>query len=157
MNDQISATRVNRAGVIVSASLVVVAFMTLYGLGVLVTDATDPDAYGSPASVVWGATGSVMLIAWAALFWFVARIWGARPGEKTLAIWTCGLFAYSLPALVLAIYLFGTGIAIGPRPALIDFASVLLGLTGLAAFVGGCLMGLVRILQPRAGSDQRPA
>lgn len=151
MNDQISPTRVNRTGVIVSASLVAVSFVILYALGVLVTDATDPAAYGSPASLVWGATGSVMLIAWAALMWFAARMWGARPGEKAWATWTCGLLAYSVPALALAIYFFGTGIAIGPRPAFIDLASVLLGLTGVAAFVGGCLIGLARIRRPRAG------
>ena len=159
LTGHVSTTRANIAGVLVSAIVAFVASITLFALGVLVTDATDPSAQGTPASLVWGASGSVMLIAWAALMWFVARLWGARPGEKGWAPWTCGLFAYSLPALAFALYLFGTGIAIGPRPALIDLASVILGLTGSAAFVGGCLVGLARILRlrPRAGSDYRSA
>lgn len=153
MMNYVSTTRANLVGVIASASVVVVAFLALFVLGVLATDATDPAAYGSPSSVVWGACGIVMLIAWATLMWFVARIWAARAEQKGWATWTCGLFAYSLPAMALALYLFGTGIATGPRLAFIDLASALLGITGLAAFAGGCYVGLVEVLRPRAGSD----
>ena len=144
MNGRISTTRADLAGVIISGSVGAVALVSMFALGVLVTDATDPAAYGSIASIAWGLSASVMLLAWAVLLWFVARVWGVRSGERVRARWTCGLFAYSLPALALALYLFGTGIAITERPPLVDVASVMLGITGVAALIGGCVVGLTR-------------
>jgi hypothetical protein len=145
MNGRISTTRADLAGVIISGGVGAVAFLLVFALGVLVTDATDPASYGSVASVVWGLGASVMLTAWAALLWFLARVWGARPGERLWAGWICGLFAYSLPALALAHYLFGTGIAIAERPPLVDMASVMLGATGFSALISGCIVGMARI------------
>ena len=147
MSGRISITRADLAGVIISGSVGAGAFLSMFALGVLVTDATDPAAYGSIASIasiVWGLSASVMLLAWAVFLWFVARLRGVRSGERMRARWTCGLFAYSLPALALALYFFGTGIAITERLPLIDVASVMLGTTGVAALVGGCVVGLTR-------------
>ena len=144
MSGRISITRADLAGVIISGSVGAGAFLSMFALGVLVTDATDPAAYGSIASIVWGLSASVMLLAWAVFLWFVARVWGVRSGERMRARWTCGLFAYSAPALALALYFFGTGIAITERLPLIDVTSVMLGTTGVAALVGGCVVGLTR-------------
>jgi hypothetical protein len=145
MNGRISTTRADLAGAIISGGVGAVAFAMMFALGVLVTDATDSAASGSVASVVWGLSASVMLTAWAVLLWFVARVWGARSGERMWAGWICGLFAYALPALALALYLFGTGIAVAERPPLVDTASAMLGATGFAALIGGCIVGLARI------------
>jgi hypothetical protein len=147
-----SQARANLAGAIISGSVFAIAFLAMFALGVLVTDATDPAAYGSTASIVWVLSASVMLLAWVVLLWFVARVWGARPGERAWAGLTCGLFGFSLPASALALYLFGTGIAITERPPLIDLMAAVLGVTGCAALISGCVVGLARI---RGSGQQR--
>lgn len=130
--------------IVISAGTGTIAFASVFVLGVLVPDATDPAAYGSAASIAWGVSAVVMLAAWVTLLWALSRVWGARPGEAAWAKLTCGLFAYSLPATALGVYLFGTGIAISERPPVLDLASALLGLSGPIAFIGGCVVGLAR-------------
>ena len=132
------------AAVTISAGAGSIAFGSVFVLGVLVPDATDPAAYGSIASIAWGVSAVLMLAAWVTLLWALARVWGARPGEAAWAKLTCGLFAYSIPATAIGIYLFGTGIAISERPPAFDLASLLLGVSGPAAFVGGCVVGAAR-------------
>ncbi|MCY7288994.1 MAG: hypothetical protein LH624_12260 [Cryobacterium sp.] len=132
------------AAVVISVGTGTIALASVLVLGVLLPDATDPAAYGSAASIAWAVSAGVMLAAWVTLLLALSRVWGARPGEAAWAKLTCGLLAYSVPATALGLYLFGTGIAISERPPALDLTSLLLGLSGPAAFIGGCAVGLAR-------------
>lgn len=144
MNGGVSS-RLTRATAITGAIVAGVAFIVVFGLGVLVPDATNPAAYGTSASLVWGVAALVMLAAIVVSLLAVAKLWAAKPGEEGWAWWTCGLASYGLTASALALYLFGTGIAVTNRQPAIDLLMTLCAVTGPLALLGAGVVGLGQV------------